>query len=83
MSRLSPDQQKTFLQCAKEAGQHQIATVESEVETIRKYLADNGMQVTRPDQKSFINAVIPLQDKFVAEKGADFKAMLDKIRAAV
>jgi TRAP-type transport system periplasmic protein len=83
MSRLSPEQQKTFLQCAKEAGQHQIASVESEVETIRKYLGDNGMQVTRPDQKSFINAVIPLQDKFVTEKGADFKAMLDKIRAAV
>jgi TRAP-type transport system periplasmic protein len=83
MSRLSPEQQKMFLQCAKDAGQHQIATVESEVETIRKYLADNGMQVTRPDQKSFINSVIPLQDKFVAEKGADFKAMLDKIRAAV
>jgi TRAP-type transport system periplasmic protein len=83
MSRLSPEQQKTFLQCAKEAGQYQIAAVESEVETIRKYLGDNGMQVTRPDQKSFINAVIPLQDKFVAEKGADFKAMLDKIRTAV
>jgi hypothetical protein len=41
------------------------------------------MQVTRPDQKSFINAVIPVQDKFVTEKGADFRAMLDKIRAAV
>jgi TRAP-type transport system periplasmic protein len=83
MSRLTPEQSRTFLQCAKEAGQHQIATVEAEVETIRKFLGDNGMQVTRPDQKSFIQAVIPLQDKFVAEKGADFKAMLDKIRAAV
>jgi TRAP-type transport system periplasmic protein len=83
MSRLTPEQSRTFLQCAKEAGQHQIATVESEVETIRKFLGENGMQMTRPDQKSFIQAVIPLQDKFVAEKGADFKAMLDKIRAAV
>ena len=68
---------------AKEAGQHQIASVESEVETIRKYLGDNGMQVTRPDQKGFISVVIPLQDKFGAEKGPDFKAMLDKMRAAV
>jgi tripartite ATP-independent transporter DctP family solute receptor len=83
MSRLTPEQQRTFLQCAKEAGQHQIATVESETETIRKFLGDNGMQVTRPDKKNFIQAVLPLQDKFAAEKGADFKAMIDKIRAAV
>jgi tripartite ATP-independent transporter DctP family solute receptor len=82
MGRLSPEQQKTFLQCAKEAGQHQIATVESEVETIRKFLGDSGMKVTRPNQKSFINAVLPLQDKFVAERGGEFKVMLDKIRAA-
>ena len=82
MGRLSPEQQKTFLQCAQEAGQHQIATVESEVENIRKFLGDNGMQITRPDRKSFINAVQPLQDKFVAERGAEFKGMLDKIRAA-
>lgn len=82
MGRLSPEQQRTFLQCAKEAGQHQMATVESEVENIRKFLADNGMKVTRPNQKSFINAVLPLQDRFVAERGAEFKTMLDKIRAA-
>ena len=82
MGRLSPAQQKTFLQCAKEAGQHQIAVVESEAEDIRKFLGENGMRVTRPNQKSFINAVLPLQDKFVAERGADFKTMLSKIRAA-
>ena len=83
MGRLSPAQQKTFLQCAKEAGQHQIAVVESEAEDIRKFLGENGMRVTRPNQKSFINAVLPMQDKFVAERGAEFKTMLDKIRAAV
>jgi TRAP-type transport system periplasmic protein len=83
MSRLSPEQQKTLLQCAKEAGQHQMTMVESEVETIRKYLGDNGMQVTRPDKKSFINAVVPLQDKFATDKGGDFKVMLDRIRGAV
>ena len=82
MSRLSPEQQRTLLQCAKEAGQLQITTVESEVENIRKFLGENGMRVTRPNQKSFINAVVPLQDKFVAERGVDFKTMLAKIRAA-
>ena len=82
MSRLSPAQQKTFLQCAKEAGPHQITVVESEAEDIRKFLGENGMRVTRPNQKSFINAVLPMQDKFVAERGADFKTMLSKIRAA-
>jgi hypothetical protein len=40
------------------------------------------MRITRPNQKSFINAVVPLQDKFVAERGVDFKTMLAKIRAA-
>lgn len=83
MGRLSPAQQKTFLQCAKDAGQHQISVVESEAEDIRKFLGENGMRVTRPNQKSFINAVLPMQDKFVAERGAEFKTMLDKIRAAV
>ncbi len=82
MGRLSPDQQRTFMQCAKEAGLHQVKTVESEVENIRKFLGDNGMKTTRPSQKGFINAVMPLQDKFVTERGGEFKAMLDKIRAA-
>ncbi len=83
MGRLSPAQQKTFMQCAKDAGQHQIAVVEAEAEDIRKFLGENGMRITRPNQKSFINAVLPMQDKFVAERGAEFKTMLDKIRAAV
>ena len=82
MDRLSPEQLRTFQQCVKEAAQHQITTVESEVEDIRKFLGANGMRVTRPNQKSFINAVLPLKDKFVAERGAEFKTMLDKIRAA-
>lgn len=82
MGRLSPEQQRTLLQCAKEAGEHQRTVVEAEVENVRKFLADNGMKTTRPDQRSFINAVLPLQDRFAAERGADFKAMLDKIRAA-
>ncbi len=82
MDRLSPEQQRTFQQCAKEASQHQVATVESETEDIRKFLGENGMRVTRPNQKSFINAVLPMQDKFVAERGGEFKTMLDKIRAA-
>ena len=81
MGRLSPAQQKTLLQCAQEAGQHQATVVEADVENIRKFLGDNGMQTTRPDRKSFINAVLPLQEKFVAERGAEFKTMLDKIRA--
>ena len=61
----------------------QIAVVEAEAEDIRKFLGENGMRVTRPNQKSFINAVLPMQDKFVAERGAEFKTMLDKFRAAV
>lgn len=82
MGRLSPEHQRTLLQCGKEAGQHQRSVVEAEVENVRKFLADNGMKTTRPSQKSFINAVLPLQDRFAAERGAEFKAMLDKIRAA-
>lgn len=82
MGRLTPEQQRTLLQCGKEAGEHQRSVVESEVENVRKFLADNGMRTTRPNQRSFINAVLPLQDKFAADRGADFKAMLDKIRAA-
>lgn len=82
MSRLSPEHQRTLLQCAKEAGVHHRTVVEAEVENIRKFLGENGMQVTRPNQRSFINAVLPLQDKFAADRGADFKAMLEKFRAA-
>lgn len=83
MSRLTPAQRTTFLQCAQEAGQHQISVVEAETETIRKFLSENGMQMTRPDKGSFIRAVMPLQDRFAAEKGPDFRAMLDRIRLAV
>lgn len=82
MTRLTPAQRETMMKCAKEAGQHQIATVESETDNIRKFLGENGMQVTRPNKKSFIQAVLPLQDSFAASKGAEFKAMLDRIRAA-
>lgn len=80
MSRFTPAQRATFMQCAKEAGQHQISVVEAETETIRKFLGENGMQVTRPDKSSFIRAVLPVQDRFAAEKGPEFRAMLDRIR---
>ncbi len=82
MGRLTPEQQRTFTKCAQDAGAFQTQTVEAETEVIRKFLSDNGMRTTRPKLTSFIDAVLPLQDKFVAARGPEFKEMLNKIRAA-
>jgi tripartite ATP-independent transporter DctP family solute receptor len=82
MSKLNKDEQKLLLQAAKEAGLYQRESMNKETDSIRDYLVSKGMVMTRPEKKPFILAALKVQDRFAEKKGPEFKAMMDKIRAA-
>lgn len=49
---------------------------------IRKFLTTTGgMKQSNPDKTNFIKAAMKVQDKFAAEKGAEFQALIEAIRA--
>ena len=39
------------------------------------------MKQSNPDKTNFIKAAMKVQDKFAAEKGAEFQALIEAIRA--
>ncbi len=83
MGRLDADQKAAVLRAAKEAGEfHTVATGKA-TEEVRTWLVNTGgMQMTRPDLKAFIAAGLTVQKQVAAERGPDFVALVDQIRAA-
>ncbi|TQV79074.1 TRAP transporter substrate-binding protein [Denitrobaculum tricleocarpae] len=83
MNKLDDDQRAAVMRAAKEAGEYHTEVKLEEIEGIRSWLAnEGGMEVTRPDRAPFIAAAQEVQQKFAAERGADFKAIVDEIQAA-
>ena len=83
IGKLSDEQKKAVFRAADEAGQYHRDVMQKQIADIRNFLGNEGkMAVTYPDKTEFIKAAIKVQDAYVADKGADFKALVDKIRAA-
>ncbi len=82
MNKLSDEQREAILRAAKDAGVAHAEIMRAEAEEVRAFLADEGgMQMTRPDRAPFIELAIEVQDDFAAEKGEEFQALLEEIRA--
>lgn len=83
IGKLSDEQKTAVFKAADEAGQYHRDVMQKQIADIRKFLGTEGkMAVTYPDKAEFIAAAIKVQDAYVADKGPDFKALVDKIRAA-
>jgi TRAP-type transport system periplasmic protein len=82
IGKLDDEQKKAIFKAAQEAGEYQSTVMSKEVDEIRAFLAENGMQVTYPEKSGFIEASLRVQDEFAAQKDDAFRALLSDIRAA-
>lgn len=83
MGKLDDAQRAAVTKAAAEAGIHHKDTMSAQIAEIRAFLTNEGGMVgTEVDKSDFIAAALEVQDKFAAEKGDEFKALLQQIRAA-
>ena len=83
MDKLDADQKAAVLRAAKEAGEYHTQVKIEEIESIRTWLSnEGGMSLTRPERGPFIAAAQKVQQQFAADRGDEFKALVDEIQAA-
>lgn len=81
LKKITPETRAELERAAKEAQEFIDVYNFAAIEETRAYLAEAGMKVTRPDRTPFIAAAIEVQNAFAKEKGPEFAALLEKIRA--
>ena len=85
MDKLDDAQKEAVLKAARDAGVFHKQEMSRQISEIRTFLTtegQGGMQATDVDKSDFIAAGQRVQDRYAAEKGDDFKALLAAIRAA-
>ena len=83
MGKLDEAQQGAVMKAAADAGAYHRDVMSKDIAEIRRFLTEEGgMKRTDPDKADFIKAAMAVQDKFAAEKGAEFQALLKQIRDA-
>jgi len=83
IKKLSAEQKKAVFKAAEDAGRYHRDTMQKQISEIREFLkTKGGMKTTYPDKTEFIKAAITVQDKYVADKGDDFKTLVNAIRDA-
>ncbi|MBN2567907.1 MAG: TRAP transporter substrate-binding protein [Deltaproteobacteria bacterium] len=83
MKKFSAEQKQAILRAAEEAGNYHRDKMQKEVSEIREFLkTTGGMTTTYPDKAEFIKAALTVQDKYMADKGDDFKSLVKAIREA-
>ncbi len=83
MNKLDDEQRAAIKRAAKEAGAFHRDTMSEQIADVRRFLGEEGgMTVTYPDKAPFIAAAQKIQDKYSNERGAEFVAFVEQIRAA-
>lgn len=83
MGKLDDSQKSAVMKAAAEAGIYHKETMSAQIADIRKFLTtEGGMKLSNPDKSGFIAAALKVQDKYAAEKGDDFKALVKAVRDA-
>ncbi len=80
MKKISPETRKQLERAAAEANAYVDDVVMNNIKKIREELVAKGMNMTTPDRTKFIEAAQKVQDMFAAQKGAEFKALVEKMR---
>lgn len=82
MQKLDASQQEAVKRAAKEASAYQAEIIQSGEEEVRAWLRDEGgMTLHSPEKAPFIEKAMTVQDSFAEDRGEDFKALIEKIRA--
>lgn len=83
MSKLDDAQRDAVMRAARDAGIYQKEEMSRQVGEIRAFLTgEGGMETADFDRTDFIAAGQRVQDRYGAEKGEEFLAVLQAIRAA-
>ncbi len=83
MSRLDDDQRDAVMRAARDAGIYQKEEMSAQVQEIRDFLTgEGGMETAEFDRTDFIAAGQRVQDRFAADQGDAFLAVIEAIRAA-
>lgn len=83
MDRLDDTQREAVLRAAREAGVYHKEEMGRRIGEIRAFLTgEGGMKTAEFDRSDFIAAGQRVQDKYAAEQGEDFTALVTAIRAA-
>ena len=85
MKKLDADQTKALRRAAKEASDYQKEVMGAATSEIRKFLTtegQGGMKTVDFERADFIAAGQRVQDRYATEKGAEFTAFVQAIRAA-
>ena len=85
MNKLDDRQKEAVMRAAVDAGIFHKKEMTNQIKSIRSFLVSpdqGGMKTASIDKTDFIAAGQRVQDRYAAEKGADFQALLASIRAA-
>ncbi|MBW4710493.1 TRAP transporter substrate-binding protein [Roseobacter sp. YSTF-M11] len=83
MGKLDDAQRDAVMRAAHDAGVFQKEEMTRQVGEIRAFLTgEGGMKTAEFDRSDFIAAGQRVQDKYAADKGAEFTALVTEIRAA-
>ncbi len=85
MNKFDDQQKEAVMRAAAEAGVYHKEVMASRVDDIRTFLTtegQGGMTTSELDKTDFIKAAQRVQDRYAAEKGDDFKALVKSIRDA-
>lgn len=81
MNKLSAEQRAGLFRAGMATDLEYRKVMVQEIENVRKFLAEEGgMKVTYPDRKDFIAAAQRVQNQWLADKGGEFRELVEKIR---
>ena len=85
MNKFDDQQKEAVMRAAREAGIYHKEFMAEQVGEIRTFLTtegQGGMKTSELDKTDFIAAAQRVQDRYAAEKGEDFTALVKSIRDA-
>lgn len=83
MSKLDDTQREAVMRAARDAGVYQKEEMSRQVGEVRAFLiGEGGMKTAEFERTDFIAAGQRVQDRYAAEKGDDFMAVVQAIRSA-
>lgn len=81
MSKLSAKQREDLLRAGRATDMEYRQVMVKQISDVHKFLAEEGkMKVTHPDRKDFIAAAQRVQNEWLADKGPEFRALVESIR---
>ena len=81
MGKLSPEQREGLRRAGRETDLEYRKVMVKQIADVHKFLAEQGgMKVTHPDRADFVAAAQRFQNRWLADKGPEFRKLVESIR---